>query len=224
MLGPPLDAAAIHAWFSNLAGAEHIATQHAISGLVRWLHRVRPSRVLEIGPGIGTLSYTVLRWAEGAGVPIELTCVEQDAFCRSALIENLGDFRPGPRVVSSFEEATLPDGGFSMVLVDGGTKDPRYFASLARRAVVFVEGGRESQRALVEAAHPGRPRARACFFSLRRRLAGRKSAYWVYQFEPRAGERLWFWLARLRDGVGYRLKSVVGWFRQGRGGADGAVG
>lgn len=88
MLGPPLDAAAIHAWFSNLAGAEHIATQHAISGLMRWLHRVRPSRVLEIGPGIGTLSYTVLRWAEGAGVPIELTCVEQDAFCRSALIEN----------------------------------------------------------------------------------------------------------------------------------------
>jgi len=165
-------------------------TRHAACGLLRWMGP-HPSgggprdRVGHRDPDL-----RVLRWAADEGVAIEVTCVEADPFCRR---------RSGGTSRSSFlsRGSVLATG--RRAAPEGGTRwsswtgheDAAYVGSLARRGVVFVEGGRENQRVIFETALPGRRWARACFFSAA--VVWRATQSRLHLPVRRAdAERLWF--------------------------------
>ena len=54
-----------------LDGMVGIASEHAIEGLIEVLERYRPRRILELGSGIGTLTYTILATARRLGLDRE---------------------------------------------------------------------------------------------------------------------------------------------------------
>src|SRR5689334_12958041 len=70
----------VHAEFKRHPGAEHIASQIALAYLSACLRSFRPRKVLELGAGIGTITYALLKH------PCELEHVvatESDAHCIS---------------------------------------------------------------------------------------------------------------------------------------------
>lgn len=80
----------VHSKFSSAVGSDQIATQNAL----RWIGLLASSRnrlsVLEIGGGIGTISYFITRLS----TPIDrYVVVERDSWCRSNFKLHLGDSR-----------------------------------------------------------------------------------------------------------------------------------
>jgi protein-L-isoaspartate O-methyltransferase len=154
------------------------ASPSAQAGLRRWLQRIRPRRVLEVGAGVGTLTRVILAEAPRAA----LRFVEDSDLCLSILY----------RAVAVTEAQRVHDGGVSeagpydFVVIDGGTQTPAYYEALTPRAVVFVEGGRRDQRAALESLH----RSRRPFAHRQVKPWDRSKGYHVYQFEPSPAERL----------------------------------
>lgn len=194
-----MTAAEIYARFRALPGSEQIASEFAIAGLQRWLAWADLAghglSILEVGAGIGTLSFTIHNSAHWA----LLTMLEDDEWCRHALYANTG-LTAGP-----LRASRRAGGPWDFVVIDGGDSCDDYYADLAPRAVVFFEGRRREQRHVLEAmSNPelvcelrgGRPYCWAEW-----KPADRSKGFVVYQFEPTPAERVAFAAIRMREGA-----------------------
>lgn len=76
----------VHSRFSKLEGSQHIASRGSLQWLVTVLRTMRPTRVLELGAGIGTMTELLLDPRFGVE---EVYTTETDSFCLNALNENL---------------------------------------------------------------------------------------------------------------------------------------
>lgn len=207
------EARSIYERFSKLPGSQYMASEHAIRGLIRCLVRRRPTSVLEVGAGIGTLTFasvTILAKCQenmGSRSNTRIIAIENNEFCLSELRKNLAEWWDSFQVIEDI--SGLPDeaGDFDFVIIDGGECDHRYFSKLGKGATLFVEGHRGQQRDLLESVSKNRRYVRAGFLTLS--LRG-KGGYWIYQFEPSATDQLLFGLmnfyARAWGSVKYRLK------------------
>lgn len=201
--------------FRNLPGAEHIATETAIAGLIRSLRWRRPKRVLEIGAGIGTLTAALIETLDSIHRPggFLLVAVEPDAFCRRALATNLGRDLERVRLIHSLAELGS-DQRFDFLIVDGGGReDESVFGRLAAGAAVFIEGDRAPQAAALERAAASRRLARADVRTLRRRTleGGHRvydGGYRLYRLDADLGSRLRLAFLDLRTKVVYRIRRL----------------
>lgn len=149
-----LDSRALYERFRSYPGSQYIAKSGAIHGVSEQIARLRPTRILEVGAGIGTLTYTIITTLEMVGHHARVVSIEHDAFCLDALPRNLGpalgkvELRPDTR--------GLEPAAFDFVIVDGGTLERGAYTELvAPRGRVLVEGFREHQRVAIREA--GRP-------------------------------------------------------------------
>src|SRR5438552_2510169 len=132
--------------FRQRPGSQHIATHGAIEGLIRWLSRARPSSILEVGAGIGTLTYAAVETLNRLGHPYRLTCLEDNAFCLEQLRNNLAEHWRRFEVYDGMGAVPADRGQFDFIILDGGSTSKEYFQRVAPRGVVFVEGWRLRQR------------------------------------------------------------------------------
>jgi protein-L-isoaspartate O-methyltransferase len=181
-----------------LPGAAHVASEHAIHGLIKWLERRHPMNVLEVGAGIGTLTETVLKTCEWHP---EITSIEWNEFCLKQLTLNLANRRSDFKLVTNPTEQTLSREPYDFIIIDGGEQNPLYVARVAHRGLIFIEGFMDKKHRLIEEVHPNRPFVKANF-----RTLNRKSGYWVFLFEPTATERAKFRLIELYNRFASRLK------------------
>ena len=186
------DAALIYHHFRQLPGSDYIASEHAIAGLIKWLTRKQPRRLLEVGAGIGTLTFTCLATlhpikARAPGYDFQLTSLEGNAFCLSVLPENLSEqWERFELTQNSPVFAAMPI-LFDFVIIDGGEQDPAFVSKVAPRGIIYIEGFMGKKHELIAATHRQRPYVGTNF-----RSRDRKSSYWIYQFEPRLPEIIWF--------------------------------
>lgn len=209
-----LGAGSIFRHFRTQPGSDQIATRYAIRGLQRWLRRRRPWTILEIGGGIGTLTWTCRTTCPEA----VLWIVEDDAGCRRRLLALLAGVnwlshdQPLHRAVSDYwrilssaefnGECVRPL--FPFVIVDA--EPPDYMGRVGKRATVFFEGNRTMERHHLELALGSHRRmAWACC-----RPWDRSKGYWVYQFEPTRWERLHLGALRAWHGALDRVARLVG--------------
>ena len=189
---PRLNPATIHARFSALEGASQIATRFAAEHLAWWLKRQRPQVVCEVGSGIGTLSAVIL---DTVSSWTTVWAVEPDAWCWEQWRRNLG--AAGARVLHA--TASVPTRQqVDFLVLDGGDKRPDYYTNLARRALVFVEGNRRPQRAVLEAELTLRRRSYAC---AQWKPSDRSKGVWIVLTAPRLWERMWFAAVRVREAI-----------------------
>ena len=133
---------------SAVNGIVGIASVHAIGGLIRIIRTCRPKAVLELGAGIGTLTYTI-----ASALPVntrQFYSMENEDFCLSQLPVNLSEFDGKYLLVRSLEE--IPAGLlFDLIVVDGGGELPNdmgmvdFSGRLKPGGVILVEGGRKDQ-------------------------------------------------------------------------------
>ena len=141
----------IYRRFRSLGGSERIATPRNIEALARLCLAEKPTRVLELGGGLGTLSYTVLRNSSAL-----LDVYEDDAFCRERLAENLKEFAGRFTIIPTYR-LLPPASRYDLMVVDGGHHEPYhperlYVLALEDLKTVFVEGARRSQLVRIEQA------------------------------------------------------------------------
>ena len=154
------DAIAVYERFRGLPRAEHIAKPATLHVLARLCRRERLERVLELGGGLGTISYLLLK-----GSPARLDVYEHDPYFAGKLAENLREFSGRFQILNDYR-LLPPLRDYDLVVVDGGQArkgedDPshgfnesvwHYLSYLKNVRFVYVEGHRHIQRTWVRKA------------------------------------------------------------------------
>lgn len=147
---------AIYNRFKALPGSEHVGKPVSIDALINICRDTNPKRILEMGGGIGALSYTLLSNSNAF-----LDIYEDNEFCRGELKKNLKEFEGRYQVIDTYR-LLPPAKEYGVVVIDGGNGlegDGGY--PLAARlfleymdsvAAVYIEGYRGLQRDLVRRA------------------------------------------------------------------------
>lgn len=213
---------------ATVDGVVGIASEHAVAGLIRVIERYRPRRILELGAGIGTLTYTLLATARRTGLAeqegFSLLTIENEPFCLEQLPENLADFAGGYRVAPTTEGLKERGEAFDLLVVDGGgdlgndlgVQDVS--GVLRPGAVVLVEGGRMFQRTLLRQWYGHRPhltfKSRPLAGTLRSEeksdIVCENKPYHLLIFEPSLGDRLRYPIRELAQRVRGRLLRPMG--------------
>lgn len=129
--------------FKAKPGSQHIASITAISALKNWLKVEKPLNVLEIGSGIGTLTYTIIKSLDSipSKAKYTLICVEDNEYCRNELRTNLSNYADRFIVIRNISELPVDANDFAFVITDGGShQDASLFSRLGASAFIFVEG------------------------------------------------------------------------------------
>jgi len=161
----------IHASFASQAGAHAIATPINIEAIIDYCQSTKLRRVLEIGGGIGTLTFTVLSYSDAI-----IEVYEDSSYCRKKLRANLVDWRDRFQVIDSYDH--YPSASeYDLVIVDGpdcnsleerDRKTSQVLSPLRSVGCFFIEGSRYSQRRIAQ-----QKMAESSLYSLRR-VKGRK--------------------------------------------------
>ena len=126
-------AAKVYRRFVSRPGADHIASRISLAHLAAVLRTFDCKRVLELGAGIGTITYLLLQQSR------EVIALEHNSFCQHQLELNIPtSLRSRLRLVS--DEAEI-DGVFDLVIIDGKIP-PRTHQFLTPGTICFAEGSR----------------------------------------------------------------------------------
>ena len=106
-----ITAARIYRRFVSRSGADQIASRTSLAHLTALLRTFECKRVLELGVGIGTITYLLLQKQR------EVVALEHNSFCQHQLELNIPpNLRSQLRLVSDGAEI---DGVFDLVIIDG---------------------------------------------------------------------------------------------------------
>lgn len=125
--------------FSAKPESQHIANEFALIELSRFIARVKPRRVLEIGAGIGTITKLLLTHPDK---PKLLTATEGHPVCLAELAKNLkGVDLAGYTLVNSAAQLDMNQ-NYDLVIFDGTLDDEQQYAVFRLGTWCFVEGSR----------------------------------------------------------------------------------
>ena len=145
---------AIHNLFKQKDGSDAISGVATLDALIEICKERNPKTILELGGGIGTITYALL-----ANSDATVDVYEHNEFCRKQLHENFKMYRERMRVVPSYD-ILPPRSKYDLIIVDGGKgkghNDERdggypriigaYLQSLDAINILFIEGQRKSQK------------------------------------------------------------------------------
>lgn len=143
------EALSVYNNFKNKAGLQHIATSVNIQILIDLCKRVKPARILEMGGGIGTITFLLLNYSQAI-----VDVYEDNEFCIEQLKNNLFQFEGRYNIIDNYR-LLPPEREYDMVIVDGGNgkihdggfgKSVWFFIQyLSRLNIIFIEGFRKLQ-------------------------------------------------------------------------------
>lgn len=170
-------AAEVFDLFSKKEGSQYIATPFNLQALLD-LNAATPfGRVLEMGSGIGTMTYLLLAHSNA-----HVDTYEDNEFCKAALATNLAGYEARYTLLTEYATAP-PSQTYDLVIVDGGTGKKhdggamsavQNIARSVESRIFFIEGQRYQQRTL-----------------LRRELA-RRYVYMLTNYEGGTYKGVWY--------------------------------
>lgn len=206
------DAWSVYQTFKEKNGANHIASPVGIHVLLEIIKTLKPKRILEVGGGIGTLSYTILRFTDA-----EVDVFEDQPFCIKELTENLRGFEHRYTLLTDYHHFTLPRDEYDLIIVDGGGHGFVYhLVNLCRRiGGIFVEGGRSEQRKQIRRALRARYLFRPIDYVHADKLYKGAHRITCYRSNNFALRQLayWFWeiviFSEIKRSLVYRWKKMI---------------
>lgn len=126
------EAQEIYNRFKTQNGSEHIGKPVTIEILSDICRAIKPKRVLELGGGLGTNSYTILKNSEAY-----LDIYEHNEFCRDKLTDNLTEYKQRYSVIKDYK-ILPPAEDYDLVVVDGGSGKSEYDGGFFKAIYVYL--------------------------------------------------------------------------------------
>ncbi|MDI9308982.1 MAG: hypothetical protein QM535_02105 [Limnohabitans sp.] len=138
--------------FCFLEGSDYIASEFALETILKIILKFNVHSILEVGLGIGSISDTVLKFANKKAYKIEYFGTESNEFCLKKLPENVEHFS---QIQLYSELKYIENKKFDFIIVDGydnKISDVEKFCD--SRAIIFIEGDRSEQTKSVLSIFP----------------------------------------------------------------------
>lgn len=133
-------------YFSGLPGNQHIASLFAIHKLLNILNIYKPKKILEVGLGIGSISYSIIDYLSYKKIKYEYHGTEANEFCLNALPVNLKEYFKNIKLNNSINEINNTK-YYDLVIVDGSDSALEKVSKLlTKNGIIFIEGDRKNQQ------------------------------------------------------------------------------
>lgn len=131
--------------FSKLEGNDYIAFEFALYSVLRIINKYKIQNVLEIGLGIGSISYAVLKYSEMRNSKIEYFGTEDNEFCLKQLPLSLEKYFSELNLFNKIDLINQ-EKIFKMIIVDGSDNQLQKIQRLvSENGIIFIEGDRQTQ-------------------------------------------------------------------------------
>lgn len=135
----------IYTYFSEKEGNQHIAGLYAIQKILSLIKENRPQRILEVGLGIGSISYAILTYHKENNLNVIYDGTEANEFCLSQLEPNLQDLYSQLNIYSDIHSINH-NHKYDFVIIDGTDHSIDLIKDrINPQGVIFIEGHRLSQ-------------------------------------------------------------------------------
>ncbi|MDT0643039.1 hypothetical protein RM553_09390 [Zunongwangia sp. F363] len=104
--------------FCKAEGSEHIVSEFALIQILKIVRKYSVKSVLEVGLGIGTISGSILKYAEKKGSTIHCVGTENNEFCLKQIPSNLGSQYKNLKIFSAVDKID-PGFKFDLIIIDG---------------------------------------------------------------------------------------------------------
>ena len=133
--------------FREKTGSDEIAQEDALTQIGRVFYKTQPISVLDLGAGIGTISYFLSQLSTEAN--FELYLYEVNEFCQKSLLENLNGLKF--HLIKSVDELSKLSNQIDFVIIDDyiNYEVTRKVLANCKPKSVFIEGHRRMQRMFV---------------------------------------------------------------------------
>jgi precorrin-6B methylase 2 len=144
----------IYLYFSDKEGNQHIAGLYAIEKILTLIKLNKPKRILEIGLGIGSISYAILNYYKKNNLSISYDGTEDNEYCLSQLEPNLGEFYTQLNIYKNIHAIHHTD-KYDFVIIDGTDHSLDLIKDLiSPHGVIFIEGHRAGQTTKMKETFP----------------------------------------------------------------------
>lgn len=140
--------------FCKAEGSQHIVSEFALYHILKLIEKYSIKSVLEVGLGIGTISGSILKYAENFNQNLICKGTENNPFCLGQIPKNLGSNYKELEIYSEVEE--IDQGAkFELIIIDGAEKNLGMVKKLLKaRGIILIEGDRSSQEKMVKIIFP----------------------------------------------------------------------
>jgi tRNA A58 N-methylase Trm61 len=135
----------VYVFFSKLEGNQHIASEFAIQKILDLVSFNKSKNFLEIGLGIGSISFSIISYLNAEKRVFTYTGTESNEFCLNQLPINLGQYFSKIDLFSDLNQ--LENGKkFDFIIVDGSDSSLENICNhISDNGVIFIEGDRKYQ-------------------------------------------------------------------------------
>jgi hypothetical protein len=200
-------------YFSNLEGNQHIASEFALKTILNIISSYQPTRILELGLGIGSISYTVLHFARVNNYNIRYYGTESNEFCLNVLPKYLRDYLSQVQIFNSLQDISNTE-KFDLVIIDGSDENIKMMELLlSKNGIIIIEGDRLPQLNSIKTIFPNSLYTRVISnyrnpkygpFSAQSFSSGIQLLF----INPSWKQKLDFWKYKFRTALNYRLRAI----------------
>jgi len=141
-------------YFSSLEGNQHIASEFALKMILKIIAKHKPKAVLELGLGIGSISYSILSFSKMNNQEIVYYGTERNEFCLDALSKYLKEYYTKVKLYSSLSEVPT-DIKFDLVIIDGSDENIKKVENcITKNGMIIIEGDRIPQLNILKTIFP----------------------------------------------------------------------
>ncbi len=143
-------AIATYKYFSGLEGNQHIASEFALKKLNEIIHNFKVKSILELGLGIGSISYSVLEFSSKINNPVKYIGTESNDFCLSVLPNYLKLHFNKIRIFEKLDDVPATQ-KFDLVIIDGKEENLIKLKNLmSEKGIIVIEGDRLPQLEMIK--------------------------------------------------------------------------
>ena len=136
-------------YFSKAEGNQHIATLFAIEKILDILAFNKPKRILEVGLGIGSISYSIIDYLSKYQPSFSYYGTEANEYCLTQLPLNLKEHYSKLNLYSSIEKLNSEE-KFDLIIIDGSDSAIEKVSQLiSNNGTIFIEGDRIPQQKIL---------------------------------------------------------------------------
>jgi len=140
--------------FCKAEGSQNIVSEFALYHILKLIERFSVQSVLEVGLGIGTISGSILKYAEKSGRDIHCVGTENNEFCLKQIPINLSSQFQNLEVFSALKKVASTE-RFDLIIVDGAENNLDLVKDLLNKnGIIVVKGDRSGQEKIVQNMFP----------------------------------------------------------------------
>lgn len=141
-------------YYSTLEGNQYIASEFALKVILEIIHHYKVKNILELGVGIGSISYSVFEYAQNSKRDIHYVGTETNSFCLDVLPKYLNEFYEKLTIYNEIRELSDKD-KFDVIIIDGKDDNMEFLEKLiSKNGIILIEGFRINQLNFIREIFP----------------------------------------------------------------------